>query len=75
MGSRWGWVAGAGLLGVVCAVPLRPYHQALVTAQPPERILVLGGDVDRERAGLQLARRLNLPLVVSGGSIPNMPTG
>lgn len=42
MGSRWGWVAGAGLLGVVCAVPLRPYHQAFVTAQPPERILVLG---------------------------------
>lgn len=70
MGSRWGWVAGAGLLGVVCALPLRPYHQALVTAQPPERILVLGGDVDRERAGLQLSRRLNLPLVVSGGSNP-----
>ena len=57
-------------MGFLCAGPLLPYRQALLTDRPPERILVLGGDVDRERAGLQLARQLRLPLVVSGGSNP-----
>jgi uncharacterized SAM-binding protein YcdF (DUF218 family) len=31
-------------------------------------VLVLGGDVDRERVGARLARQLELPLLVSGGS-------
>ena len=70
MASRWIWIGGAGLMGFLCAGPLLPYRQALLTDRPPERILVLGGDVDRERAGLQLARQLRLPLVVSGGSNP-----
>ena len=70
MANRWIWIGAAGVLGVLCAKPLMPYRQALLTNQPPERILVLGGDVDRERAGLLLAKRLGLPMVVSGGSNP-----
>ncbi|MFM2081040.1 MAG: hypothetical protein RLZZ219_1722 [Cyanobacteriota bacterium] len=37
---------------------------------PPQLILVLGGDVDRERAAGELARREGLPVLVSGGSNP-----
>ena len=70
MALRWIGIGAAGVLGVLCAGPLVPYRQALFSAAPPGRILVLGGDVDRERAGLKLARRLALPLVVSGGSNP-----
>ncbi|MEB3158743.1 MAG: YdcF family protein [Synechococcus sp.] len=70
MGARWWWIGTAGVLGMACAGPLLPYRQALFTSHPPERILVLGGDVDREKAGLKLARSLQLPLVVSGGSNP-----
>ena len=50
--------------------PLRPFLEAAFTNHPPQRILVLGGDADRERMGLHLARRMNLPLVVSGGTNP-----
>ena len=67
---RWVWFGLAAGLGVVCAGPLQPYRQALFTQQSPQRILVLGGDVDRERVGLKLARQMQLPLVVSGGSNP-----
>ncbi|MGC6482078.1 MAG: YdcF family protein [Synechococcus sp.] len=70
MASGWRWWVSAAVCGAMGVVWLPPYHQALVTAHPPERILVLGGDVDRERAGMQLARQLKLPLVVSGGSNP-----
>jgi uncharacterized SAM-binding protein YcdF (DUF218 family) len=37
---------------------------------PPQLILVLGGDVDRERVAGALARRDGLPVLVSGGSNP-----
>ena len=37
---------------------------------PPQLILVLGGDVDRERFAGALARRDGLPVLVSGGSNP-----
>ena len=58
-------VAGAAVGG-----PLRPFLEAALTNHQPQRILVLGGDADRERMGLHLARRMNLPLVVSGGTNP-----
>ncbi len=70
MARRWLWLVVAAGLGAVCAGPLQPYRQALLTQQAPQRILVLGGDVDRERVGLKLARQMQLPLVVSGGSNP-----
>ena len=37
---------------------------------PPQLILVLGGDVERERVAAELARREGLPVVGSGGSNP-----
>jgi uncharacterized SAM-binding protein YcdF (DUF218 family) len=37
---------------------------------PPQMILVLGGDTDREIVAARLARREGLPVVVSGGSNP-----
>ena len=40
----------------------------------PQLILVLGGDVARERAAGELARRDGLPLLVSGGSNPEYAT-
>ena len=70
MARRWLWLGVAAGLGAVSAGPLQPYRQALFTQQPPQRILVLGGDADRERVGLKLARQMQLPLVVSGGSNP-----
>ena len=40
------------------------------TPPAPQLILVLGGDVDRERHAADLARDRGLPVVVSGGSNP-----
>jgi uncharacterized SAM-binding protein YcdF (DUF218 family) len=40
------------------------------TPPPAQVILVLGGDVERERHAAELARQLGLPVVVSGGSNP-----
>ena len=42
----------------------------LPTVPPPQMILVLGGDVERERVAADLARRDGLPVLVSGGSNP-----
>ncbi len=56
------WLIGAG--------PLKPYRKAVLNKNSPELILVLGGDVDRERVGLDIANDLNLPLLLSGGSNP-----
>lgn len=69
-GWRSTFVILAALAWASTAGPLRPFRQALTTVQPPQRILVLGGDLDRERVGLRLAQKLSLPLVVSGGSNP-----
>ncbi len=46
----------------------------LPTPPQPQLILVLGGDVARERAAGELARRDGLPLLVSGGSNPEYAT-
>ena len=46
------------------------YRKALFNLKPPQLILVLGGDLDRERAGARLANELRLPLTISGGSNP-----
>tara|TARA_B100001094_G_scaffold140414_1_gene136094 strand:+ start:156 stop:731 length:576 start_codon:yes stop_codon:yes gene_type:complete len=60
------WVFGTG--------PLAPYRRALFDRSAPQLVLVLGGDVDRERVGARLARELELPLLVSGGSNPEYAT-
>ena len=37
---------------------------------PPQMILVLGGDVEREKQAAALARQSNLPVLITGGSNP-----
>ena len=69
-GGRSLLLCAAVLAGAAVAGPLRPFAEAALTNHQPQRILVLGGDADRERMGLHLARRMNLPLVVSGGTNP-----
>lgn len=69
-GIRSFLLVSALIAGVAVARPLRPFAKAALTRQDPQRILVLGGDADRERIGLKLARQLKLPLVVSGGTNP-----
>ena len=69
-GGRSLLLCAAVLAGAAVGGPLRPFAEAALTNHQPQRILVLGGDADRERMGLHLARRMNLPLVVSGGTNP-----
>ena len=45
-----------------------PFIQTVFNNQEPQLILVLGGDIEREKLGLKLANRLNLPILISGGS-------
>ena len=70
LGGRSLLLCAAVLAGAAIGGPLRPFAEAALTNHQPQRILVLGGDADRERMGLHLARRMNLPLVVSGGTNP-----
>ena len=68
-GLRTGMVLGVALtVWLFGPGPMAPYRRALLNRRAPELVLVLGGDVDRERMGARLARQLELPLLVSGGS-------
>ncbi len=71
---KWGRTRIIALIGVVIWLifdgPLGPYRKVIFSRKPPQMILVLGGDIDRERFGISLARELDLPLIVSGGSNP-----
>ena len=70
-GVRAGFLLSAGLMiWLVVRGPLAPRSRALLDTAPPQQVLVLGGDVERERVGARLARQLDLPLLVSGGSNP-----
>ena len=74
-GLRAGIFLSAGLAVWVFGIgPLAPYRRALFDRSAPQLVLVLGGDVDRERVGARLARELELPLLVSGGSNPEYAT-
>ncbi len=68
-GRRW-------LLVLLAAGGLLWLSRGLLLPTPPrpQLILVLGGDVARERAAGELARRDGLPLLVSGGSNPEYAT-
>ena len=64
-GLRTGVLLGGGLmLWMVSTGPLAPYRQALLDRSAPQLVLVLGGDVDRERMGAKLAGELDLPLLI-----------
>ena len=55
-GVRTGLLLGAGLMAWLLGPgPLSPYRRALLDRSPPQLVLVLGGDVDRERMGARLA--------------------
>ena len=74
-GLRAGVLLSGGLLAwLLSQGPLAPYRRAFLDSSPPDLVLVLGGDVDRERMGARLAKQLDLPLVVSGGSNPEYAT-
>lgn len=74
-GLRAGILLSAGLaVWMFGTGPLAPYRHALFDRSAPQLVLVLGGDVDRERVGARLARELKLPLLVSGGSNPEYAT-
>ena len=44
--------------------------QVILNNKLPELVFVLGGDIDREIAGMEIAKQLDLPLLISGGSNP-----
>ena len=48
--------------------PLNPFLRSFSNQDPPQLILVLGGDIDREIAGMKIAKELSLPVLISGGS-------
>ena len=45
-----------------------PFIRSNFNTQEPQIILVLGGDIDREISGIKIAKELNIPLIISGGS-------
>ena len=61
-----GLLAGSGIAGLLWLS--RGLWQP--APPPPQLILVLGGDVERERVAAELAERDGLPVLVSGGSNP-----
>jgi len=63
-GRRWLWLTGGGLLLWLSRGLWLP------PAPAPQMILVLGGDVQRERVAGELAKQDGLPVLVSGGSNP-----
>ena len=66
--TRWLWLlGGVGLLWLSRGLWWPP-------SPPPQLILVLGGDVQRERAAGELAKSDGLPVLVSGGSNPEYAT-
>jgi len=70
-GLRAGLLLGCGVaVWLVSTGPLAPFRRAFLDRSPPQLVMVLGGDVDRERVGARIARELDLPLLISGGSNP-----
>tara|TARA_Y100001968_G_C19356834_1_gene717646 strand:- start:590 stop:1165 length:576 start_codon:yes stop_codon:yes gene_type:complete len=50
--------------------PINPYIKAANNKKSPELILVLGGDISREKEGIRISKELRIPLLISGGSNP-----
>ncbi len=55
---------------LILSKPIIPFLNAILTNKTPQLILVLGGDIDREVAGIRISKELNIPLLISGGSNP-----
>ena len=58
------------LLAAFCVVAWSSRGLVFPSLPPPQLVLVLGGDVERERVGAEVAKRDGLPVMVSGGSNP-----
>ena len=58
------------LLAALCTVAWSSRGLVFPSLPPPQLVLVLGGDVERERVGAEVAKRDGLPVMVSGGSNP-----
>tara|TARA_Y100001968_G_C19377023_1_gene728211 strand:- start:495 stop:1064 length:570 start_codon:yes stop_codon:yes gene_type:complete len=48
--------------------PVNPYIKAATNKKSPELIVVLGGDIRREKAGIRISKEIGIPLLISGGS-------
>ena len=59
----------SALILIIFRVSL-PFLKAITSNKLPELVFVLGGDIDREMAGMEIAKQLNLPLLISSGSNP-----
>tara|TARA_Y100001968_G_scaffold175623_1_gene160919 strand:+ start:2169 stop:2756 length:588 start_codon:yes stop_codon:yes gene_type:complete len=70
MSSYKVFLIGLGSL-IICLTTLgamQPYIKAALNNKKPELILVLGGDISREKEGIRLSKELDIPLLISGGS-------
>ena len=47
-----------------------PFIKAITSNKLPELVFILGGDIDREIAGMEIAKQLKLPLLISSGTNP-----
>ena len=63
-------LAGGLLVWLSTLGPLNSYRKAIVNSKPTQIVVVLGGDVRRERLGLKISNAINIPVVFSGGSNP-----
>ena len=50
--------------------PLKDYRKSIISKEAPQLILILGGDIRREYAGIEIGKAMNLPIIISGGSNP-----
>ena len=63
-------IAIASILFIILIRAFVPYFKVIINHNLPQLIFVLGGDIDREIAGMEIAKKMNLPLLISGGSNP-----
>ncbi len=61
---------GTTLIFLILLEYIGPFYKSFNNSKPPQIIFVLGGDIEREKAGIRLARALEIPLLFSGGSNP-----
>jgi len=58
------------ILLIIGSGKIYTYRKAFSNDSPPQVIMVLGGDVNREFAGINIAKKYNKSLIISGGSNP-----
>ncbi len=61
---------GVIIFFISSSTTLKSYIKVGNQKENPQIILVLGGDIKREKVGVKTASQLKIPLIVSGGSNP-----